>query len=79
VTGLQVGDQWYNLITFFYECFVLGLGVYEFTWYVISNLNMVPMIFKLYNIHIIQDLPCMTLHKLAGGFHFKPGAVVEKL
>ena len=35
--GLQVGKQWFNLFTLFYECFMLGLGVYEFTGYVILN------------------------------------------
>lgn len=34
--------------------------------------------FKLHNIHI-QDLTCMTLHKLTGGLCFKPSAMVEKL
>lgn len=36
-SGPQVGDEWDNLFTLFYECFVLGLGVYEFTGYVILN------------------------------------------
>jgi hypothetical protein len=52
--GLQVGDQWFNLFTLFYECFMWGLGVYEFTGYVI--LNSIYLHFLNYIIYILYKI-----------------------
>ena len=49
--GLQVGEQCFDLFTLFYECFMLGLGVYEFTDYCNFKFN-IPTILN-YIIYIL--------------------------